>query len=352
VLWAALALTIGAAGGAGAAEINVPLPWMIGAMVAVTVGSLSGLPLFVHHWVRQPVVTILGVMLGSSFTPALLTQMADWWITVAGMAVYVAIVTALLTVYFRRIGGFDLVTAYFAGSPGGLNEMVIAGKDLGGDDRLIALVHAARLLFVIIAIPIGFSLFEGYRSGSPAFSGAALFDWSLREILILLGCAVLGAMLASWAGLPAAFILGPMLLSAAVHLAGWSESRPPAVLVALAQVVIGATVGARFASLRLRTVLRVLLLSLGAAVLMIALTLAFAILLQPFARSTFPGLVLAYAPGGLAEMSLVAFALAIDPAFVAAHHVLRIAMIVVAAPLLFGRFLRRRRAYSLKIGAE
>jgi uncharacterized membrane protein AbrB (regulator of aidB expression) len=49
---------------------------------------------------------------------------------------------------------------------------------------------------------------------------------------------------------------------------------------------------------------------------------------------------LAFAPGGLAEMSLIAFALAIDAAFVAAHHVLRIAMIVVAAPLIFRRWLR------------
>ena len=44
-------------------------------------------------------------------------------------------------------------------------------------------------------------------------------------------------------------------------------------------------------------------------------------------------LVLAFAPGGLAEMSLIALALGVDPAFVSSHHVVRIFLVVVLAPL-------------------
>jgi len=49
--------------------------------------------------------------------------------------------------------------------------------------------------------------------------------------------------------------------------------------------------------------------------------------------------VLAYAPGGLAEMSLIALALHADVAFVSSHHVVRILLIVTLAPLTF-RLLR------------
>jgi hypothetical protein len=45
--------------------------------------------------------------------------------------------------------------------------------------------------------------------------------------------------------------------------------------------------------------------------------------------------VLAFSPGGLAEMSLIALALGVETAFVATHHVARIGMIVIVAPLLF-----------------
>src|SRR3546814_8997553 len=52
-------------------------------------------------------------------------------------------------------------------------------------------------------------------------------------------------------------------------------------------------------------------------------------------RSPTIGIFLAFAPGGVAEMSLIALALSIDAALVATHHIVRIFLIVVLTPLLF-----------------
>jgi len=341
ILLATLTLAIGAGGGWLASIANLPLPWMIGAMVFTTVGSLAGLRLYVHRWVRGPNVAVLGVMLGSSFSPGVAARFGDWLVTIAGLAVYIAVVTAILYVYFRRLAGFDRVTAFFAASPGGLNEMVLAGREMGGDDRLIALVHGARVLLVVMAIPFGFMIFLDYSQSTRPPMGGALLDLPLREAAILAAVAAAGSVGARAIGLPAAFVTGPMILSAAVHLLGWSEARPPAFLVGLAQVVIGSAVGARFSGVALRTILRVLVLSMGSTLVMIGLTVVFAIVLRNAADTSIQAVILAYAPGGLAEMSLVALAMAIDSAFVASHHVLRILMIVIAAPLFFRRFVAR-----------
>jgi uncharacterized protein len=337
--FAFLTLALGAAGGWLATQINLPLPWMIGAMVATTIGSLAGLDLFMYRWVRGPNVAVLGVMLGSSFTPAVIARFGEWMTTIAGLALYVALVTAILYWYFRRFGRFDRVTAFFAASPGGLNEMVIVGRELGGDDRLIALVHGARILMVVMTIPIGFMIFQQYSPANRPPAGVALFQQPWREALILVSCALVGAFGARAIRLPAAYVTGPMFLSALVHILGWSDSRPPAMLIAVAQVVIGSGVGARFAGVKLYTIARVLLLSLGSTAVMVGLTAIFAIALRRAADTSIEAVILAYAPGGLAEMSLVALALAIDSAFVASHHVLRIIMIVIVAPMLFRRFL-------------
>jgi membrane AbrB-like protein len=339
IAFAVLTLALGAAGGWLATQINLPLPWMIGAMVATTIGSLAGLDLFMYRWVRGPNVAVLGVMLGASFTPAVIARFGDWLTTIAGLAVYVALVTAILYWYFRRYGHFDRVTAFFAASPGGLNEMTIVGRELGGDDRLIALVHGARILMVVMTIPIGFMIFEHYRPSARPPSGVALFQQPWREAMILGGCALAGALGARAIRLPAAFVVGPMILSGIVHVLGWSESRPPAFLIGLAQVVIGSGVGARFSGVKLYTIARVLVLSLGSTAVMVGLTALFAVVLRNAADTSIEAVILAYAPGGLAEMSLVALALAIDSAFVASHHVLRIIMIVIIAPTLFRRFL-------------
>jgi len=341
ILLALMTLALGSAGGWAATQINLPLPWMIGAMVTTTAASLAGLRLFVHRWVRGPNVAVLGVMLGSSFAPSVAARFGDWLVTIAGLAVYVAIVTAMLYWYFRRLGRFDRVTAFFAASPGGLNEMVLVGREFGGDDRLIALVHGARVLLVVMAIPFGFMIFQDYSQSVRPPMGGALFDMPWREALILAAVAVAGAFGARAIGMPAAFVTGPMILSALVHLLGWSEARPPAFLIGLAQVVIGSAVGARFAGVPLKTVLRVLLLSVGSTVVMVGMTVIFAVALRNAADTSIQAVILAYAPGGLAEMSLVALALAIDSAFVASHHVLRIMMIVVIAPTIFRRYVRQ-----------
>ncbi|HSK41850.1 MAG TPA: AbrB family transcriptional regulator, partial [Arenibaculum sp.] len=64
------------------------------------------------------------------------------------------------------------------------------------------------------------------------------------------------------------------------------------------------------------------------------------------------GLILAYAPGGLAEMSLIALSLDLDTAFVSTHHMVRIILIVVLAPAAFRLIHRRFRTPAGKVAPE
>ena len=135
--------------------------------------------------------------------------------------------------------------------------------------------------------------------------------------------------------MPAAQIVGPMVVCAAVHLVGVIDTRPPSQVIAFAQVVVGSAIGCRFAGVAVRHVFRTLIVSFGAALLMVSLTMVFAFALIPLGAAEFPALVLAFAPGGLAEMSLIAFALGVDAAFVSTHHIMRIVIVVVVSPTIF-----------------
>lgn len=46
-------------------------------------------------------------------------------------------------------------------------------------------------------------------------------------------------------------------------------------------------------------------------------------------------LTLAYSPGGLAEMSMVALSLSLEPGFIIVHHLTRVVLVLVGAPLAF-----------------
>lgn len=125
-----------------------------------------------------------------------------------------------------------------------------------------------------------------------------------------------------------------MILSAVAHMTGFSEAKPPALLVAVAQVVLGCAIGARFAGTSARLVRDAMLMSVGATLALMAITVVFSLALGRATALSTDDVLLAF-PGGLAEMSLVAIALHSDAAFVATHHIARILIVITCAPLVF-----------------
>ncbi len=336
------ALTLGTAGGALFFWANLPLPWMLGAMTAVTIAAIAGIQVALPWWLRSGFITILGVMLGASFTPSVVARMGEWSVTLIGLTLWGAVNGLIAFVYFRRRAGYDPVTAFFAASPGGLNEMTIFGGQYGGDERTISLVHATRVFITVFTIPIWYRIQQGFTTPSGGRGSVGLFDVGLADYAVLAACAILGGVGAQRIGLPAAMILGPMLLSALVHLAGITESSPPTLIVAAAQVAIGTALGCRFVGFSLRQAGRTIGHGAIVGLIMIAITVVTSLALARITGLPLAAIVLAFAPGGLAEMSLVALALAVDAAFVATHHITRLFLVVTCAPLLFRRFGLRR----------
>ena len=329
------ALAIGAVGGTLFFFLDMPLAWMMGAMVVTTCAALAGTTLHVPATLRTVMVSVLGVLLGSTFTPEAMDHVVEWPITLSALALYLATVTGILYVYFRRVMGFDAPTAYFSATPGGLQEMIIVGRAMGGDDRSIALVHGCRILLVVLTLPFWFRYAYGVGSPGGGAGTGTLAGLGWLDAVVLLACAVFGPMVGKWLRFPAYRIVGPMVASAGVHIAGVTASAPPMELVAIAQIIIGSAIGARFSGTPPLWVLKVLVSSIGSTGLMLGATVLFALVLAPLSGIPFAPIVLAFAPGGLAEMSLIALALGIETAFVATHHVVRILMIVVAAPMVF-----------------
>lgn len=335
-----LALAVGGLGGLAAARAGLPLAWMLGPMLATMAASVAGLPLAVPSALRGPVVAVLGVLLGSGFDRDLLGGLAHWLPIFVALPAYVALVAVSAFLYLRHVGRLDPTTAWFSATPGGLGEMIVLGDRAGGDLRTIALVHATRILLVVLTIPLTLRLI-GYEI--PTGPAAARAAGGAVDLLVLLGCGIVGLVLGPLLRLPAPGLVGPMLLSAAAHLLGLVHGAPPPLVVAGAQLVIGAQVGARFAGYPPSRIALAVLTGVGLTALMLALALATGWLLHRATGLPLLLLVLALAPGGLAEMSLVALALTADPALVAAVHIVRIALVVLATPLLFRARERRGR---------
>lgn len=325
------AITLGTLGGWLFVRLSLPLPWMLGSMTACTIAAIARAPIRAPAVVRPPMTMIIGVMLGAGFTPQVIESISTWGLTIIGLAGFIIVSGAACVTYFRRVAGFDVPTAFFSGMPGGLVEMVILGEHKGGDARKIALVHSARVLLVVLTLPFLMQLFSGVALGSRPQVGLSLLDTPWASHAWLLSSAVAGAVVGHVLRLPARLLLGPMMVSAAVHMLGWTHFVPSYEIVNVAQVVLGTTIGCRFAGTAPREITRILVISVGSTLILLAITFIFASGFSYISTYDFVSLTLAYSPGGLAEMSLVALSLGIDVAFVAAHHIVRVIFVMVGA---------------------
>ena len=301
---------LGACGGFVANWLTLPLPWMLGSMITCTAASIIGLPIQGPMPLRQPMVMVLGVMLGAGFSPDMADRAGEWFISLSFLAGFVGLASLCAYPFFRKVGGYDRPTAYFAAMPGGLNEMMIVGGAMGGDERRIVLTHASRILLTVLIVPIAFRFVSDIDMTDRSRFGVALSAVAWQDYLILGACGLVGYPIAKVLRIPAPMLVGPMLASASLHLAGMTAATPPLLIVNCAQWIMGTIIGCRFIGVEIGSV--------------------------PFQSA-----ILAYSPGGLAEMSLVALALGIDVAFVATHHIVRIVYVVVAAPIFYKLFLHK-----------
>lgn len=335
-----LALAIGAAGGAVFQALGLPLPWMLGALFATMTASIANAPVLAPTRVRPAVVAVIGVLLGSRFTPDVVEQAGAWIGSVAILMVYVVVVALVVVPFYRFVGRQDWVTAYFAGMPGGLSEMIEIGEASGAKPAPIILAHSLRIVVTIALIAFWFRIIEGQSVGTS--TGGASTPITLIDAAVMLASAVAGSVLGTKLHFPAPTFLGPLLVSAMLHLTALTESVPPALLVNIAQILLGTVLGCRFLGIGLRTLLPAIALSIGATVLTLALAFGAGLAMQALTEVRIDQALLALAPGGLTEMGLIALAIQADVAFVALHHVVRILFVIVLAPLAFRLITRQK----------
>lgn len=329
-----LALAIGTLAGLAANWAGLPLPWMLGPMLSLTIVSLAGVPVAGPIKFRPYVIPVLGVMLGSSLTPDIVSAIPRWAMTMALLVPFLAVAAAVSYTVYRRIGGYDPVTAYYSAMPGGLNEMILLGQAAGGDDRRISLAHALRILVVILFVSLFFGLVLGV-SASGGRTWVPLSEPTLLDWVILVGAGLLGVQLGRLLRLPAPQLTGPLLLSGIAHATGLVQVPPPSLLIIIAQVVIGSILGCRFYGMPVRPLARDMGLAVLASGSMILVAVGFAWIVNVLIGMPIEQAFLAYSPGGLTEMSLLALALHQDVAYVAVTHVVRIIMVITAAGAVF-----------------
>jgi uncharacterized protein len=245
-------LVIAAAGGGLFLWSQLPGGLITGAMIAVGVAAIAGRPLTVPAFLTQSMLVLLGISLGSLVSRQLLQHVSAYPLTIALLAVATFCSTFGSSIYLQRFHGWDQTSAFLAGSPGALSQITILAAEKGADVPAIAVVQTVRVIILTAALPMLLTL-TGIAPSSPP--SALLAIASPLELAELVAASVAVALLLHWIKFPASWMFGAMIGSSLLHGAGIVEGGLPPWVRGVALVGIGAVIGARFARMKVKTLL-------------------------------------------------------------------------------------------------
>ena len=337
------ALAIGVPAGWLFDWLDTPIPWMIGPMIAVAVANLMGVTVFSPPYARQTGQVILGSAVALYFTPPVVAALAANLGAIAAATASAFVIGGLGALVLSRVSGVDGKSAFFASIPGGAMAMAVLAERYGATIPPVAVAHSLRVSILVIVIP--FALTYG---GIPLEATAYRPQLPL-DILILVPWLAFGFLLGEISerlGLQNGYLLVPIFFGAALTVSGVELSAVPQWMTDFAQLMFGLVLGARYERaffVRYKLFIPFALLNaffilIVSALVALALSWAFGL---PIAT-----MLIATAPGGLAEMTILAQALKIGVPMVVAFHIFRVVVVNFGTPYIYtiGLWLRARLA--------
>ena len=320
--------------------LDTPIPWMIGPMVAVATVNLLGMRVYAVPFGRQTGQIILGSAVGLYFTPPVVTALGANLGAIALATASAFLIGGLGALTLSRVSGVDSKSAFFASIPGGAMAMAVLAERHGASIPPVAVAQSLRVSVVVIVIPFALT-YGGIPIEAAAYRPQLPLDVPVL-ILWLAAGGVLGAV-SERLGLHNGYLLTPIFFGAALTVGGVQLSAVPGWLTDFAQLMFGLVLGERyereffaryklFVPFALLNVCFIIIVSAGVGVL---LAWGFGLPIATMLIST--------APGGMAEMAIVAQALNVGVPMVIAFHLFRVILVNLGTQYIYALAMRLRR---------
>jgi membrane AbrB-like protein len=323
-----LTLAAGGAGGYAFFWLAVPLPWVLGSMMGVAVVMLLGAGARQPIQGRRAAQVTIGTALGLTFTQEIIREVASLghWMLLG--SVFSIGLTMLFARAIQRMARLDAPTAIYSVAVGASAEMALQAQKAGADGAQVASAHAIRIILVVSLASV--VAHYSVEQAAPYISAATpAISWQLGLLFVVL--APLCGWLADRVRLPNAWLLGPVMMAGCFAASGTTARMYPAALVA-AQILIGWSLGQHMTRHFFMKSPR-MLASAGVVTLsMLAICVLLAWSLSKTGAISLLTAFLAVAPGGTAEMAIIAKTFGIGAPIVTAFHFFR----VISTVLLIG----------------
>ena len=311
---------------------NIPLAWMLGPMLVISIVALLGIKVTMPKLALSSTLIVLGLHIGNYIDHALISQMKDWVWTSIIMFFYILISIIIVSKYLQKFSGYKQKTSIFSGAPGGLGPLLILAEYEKSDLSQVATAHLIRLIIIITLFPfvvVNFSTIEAIEIEKFDYLSQNHFN-----LLILLFASIILIFVFDKIKVPAPLLAGTLVASGVLQVNEIASYKLPEISIDICLLVLGASVGCRFANKTFNEVVKNTAHSFVATALLVFLGVIAALIASFFVDNNFLSLLLSYCPGGIYEVAVIAIAFDLDPNFVSFHHIIRLLIILFMVPII------------------
>jgi membrane AbrB-like protein len=347
-------ILISSIGGFLLSRTGVSIGWMIGSLILAGVLAFWK-PKFVFFqqknfrlmkhwmWIGQ---FIVGIQLGQKMNTSVWRVFHEDGLIVVSMLILSIGFSLLSGFILWRFSSTDFMTSFVGTAPGGLSAMPGIASEVGANPAIVSLTQMVRVLLVTGTVPIFISMWvlhasNTFRNGSRTIADLQTADPNIAWTAVLVVFALAGTYLGKRIRIPAPRLVGGMIFVAIVQTLGGVLNGHdlnawwPSWLIIIAQILMGASIGSSLNKEMFQGVQRIFLVGLAGSLALVITTTACAYIVSRFTDIELATSVLAFAPGGIAEMATTAVILHADPTFVVAVQLLRLMIVVAILPPFF-----------------
>ena len=315
-----LTLAVAYLGGLALKHLGFPLPWIMGAMLAVAALSMSGHAAKQPWFGRRAAQVTIGTGLGLYFTQEVIREVASlghWMLLGAVFATCMSMFFARVMQRLARVNGR---TAIYAVALGASAEMTMQAQKAGADGAVVASAHSLRVILVVSSASL---IAHWSGANSIALLAPNVAEISTPYALLFCFAAPLIGWLLQRVGSPNPWVLGPLFLAATFAATGLHARLYPSVLVA-SQLLIGWGLGQHMTREFFMRSPRVLFAASTVTLSMLLICFGLAWTIASSAGMPLLTAYLSLAPGGIAEMAIIAKTFGVGAPIVTAFHFCRI----------------------------
>lgn len=335
-----LTLFLGVIGAIIFIYLNLPLPWLLGSIfITSIITRFRKLPIQSPKVLSTPARVLIGLTIGSAFSPEIL-QFIDVYLYSLILVIPYTLITIIAGMYyFYRYIGFDKKTAYLSSMPGGVIEMVIIAEEIKANIAKITLVQSSRLFFIVITLPFIIQYVLHIDIAGNKTITEPILDTNIFELSILIVLGFLAGFFAKRIKLSAAYLIGPMILSIILHSTGLITAVVPDEFLKFVQVVFGTIIGFTFRDTNFKTIIKVLSSTLGHFIILSLISAVFIFIAFYSFNFSIESVLLAFSPGGQAEINLIAILAGASVPYITLHHIVRLFIVMNLAPIFARKYL-------------